>query len=349
MKTQFTNLTDFAKQLDADRQAKADYEAHTELLTVEPDAPNTLVMDGQGFAMSDHFRSQLHDRLGVPAKYAEKMRADVPALYASTLNTWWRKTPELRTIRTMGGETPRARAYLSNRYSIIDNEQIATEILPILGEIPNAQFHSLSVTEEAMRIKVVSPRVEGEISKGDVVQLGLSITNSEIGSGAFKIEPLLYRLVCLNGMIREDGAFRQAHLGGRQEGRGPVWKMDTQRAESIAAVLKGRDVVQAMLSKETLEAFLIPMRLAKGVEIAEPTNAIKKVAKLGALTQVEEEGILAHLIKGGDVSLFGLSQAVTRFAQDDEVGLDRADQLERLGHRVLTLKPAEFRELAKAA
>ena len=346
MKTMFASLTDFAKQLEADRSAKADYEAHTELLEIEP-GTNALLMEGQRYQMTDHFRSQLHDRLGVPTKYAERMRADAPELYARTMKTWWTSSPEVRTIRTMGGDVPRARAYLSNRYAIIDNEQIASEVLPILGEIKDARFESLSITDEAMRIKVISPRIQGEVSTGDAVQLGLSISNSEIGAGAFKIEPLLFRLVCKNGMIREDGAFRQAHLGGRQEGRGPVWKMDTQRAESIAAVLKGRDVVNAMLTPATLEAFLHPMRLAKGVQIAEPTTAIKRVAKLGSLSEREQEGILAHLINGGDVSQYGLTQAVTRFAQD--VDADRADHLERLGHKVLQLRPSEFRVMAEAA
>lgn len=37
-----------------------------------------------------------------------------------------------------------------------------------------------------------------EVRKGDIVQAGVMISNSEVGLGAVSIQPLVYRLVCTN-------------------------------------------------------------------------------------------------------------------------------------------------------
>jgi len=345
MRTQFSSLVDFAQQLEKNRKAKEDYIVDSRALSVEADAIDKIQIDGQPFEMNRTFRQQLHYRLGIPSQYADRIAKDHPDIYAETVTKIAQRSGEKRMVRTIEG---RARAYLSDRYSIVDNEPIADQMLPIMGQIEEAQFHGLAVTDDFMAIKVVAPRIHGDVKVGDTVQLGLSLRNSEVGDGAFKIEPLLYRLVCLNGMIREDDAWRQAHLGGRHESRGPAYKVDTRRAEAHASILKGRDVVTAMLTPDTLQSFLRPLREAAGVMLVEPTRAVERVVKLGSLTEAEGEGVLAHLIQGGDISKFGLVQAVTRYSQDIE-DYDRADFFERLGSKVLNLPRSDFKELAAAA
>ena len=49
-------------------------------------------------------------------------------------------------------------------------------------------------------IKVVNPRLTAEVVPGDIVQAGIIISNSETGLGAVCIQPLIYRLVCSNGV-----------------------------------------------------------------------------------------------------------------------------------------------------
>ena len=55
--------------------------------------------------------------------------------------------------------------------------------------------------------------------------------------------------------------------------------------------------------------------------------------------------MLNHLIQGGDLSKFGLSNAVTRFSQDVE-SYDRASQLEQLGGEVIALPRSEWELIA---
>ena len=55
----------------------------------------------------------------------------------------------------------------------------------------------------------------------------------------------------------------------------------------------------------------------------------------------EKDAILEHFVSGGDLSKFGLLNAVTRTAQDVE-SYDRAIELERIGGRILELAPTEW-------
>ena len=71
--------------------------------------------------------------------------------------------------------------------------------------------------------------------------------------------------------------------------------------------------------------------------------AAPKVVELAAkefnIRQSESEGILGHLIAGGDLSLYGLANAVTRHAQDVQ-SYDRSTELEATGYKIITMQPA---------
>ena len=57
--------------------------------------------------------------------------------------------------------------------------------------------------------------------------------------------------------------------------------------------------------------------------------------------------MLKHLIDAGDLSQFGMLNAVTRTAEDIE-SYDRATEVERLGSSVLYLPTTTWREIATA-
>ena len=61
---------------------------------------------------------------------------------------------------------------MSNRYRRIDNIDIAGVTLPILGGLPDIRFESCQITESRMYIKAVNPRLQAEVSPGDIVQAG---------------------------------------------------------------------------------------------------------------------------------------------------------------------------------
>lgn len=252
-------------------------------------------------------------------------------------------------IRTLKGDM---RAMLSDRYQRIENEQIAEMVLPILGSMPEIRFESTAITETRMYIKAVTPRIAGEVKKGDVVQLGVVVSNSEVGAGAVSIMPLIYRLVCLNGAIVNDARFRQHHVGARIGADDKIVHMlsdEAIRADDNAVLLKIRDVLRATISQEFLDGQIAKMQAATNERITgDVPAAVQLLAKQFAFTEAEGSGVLRHLIEGGDISRYGVLNAVTRYAQDVE-SYDRATELETVGGQILDLPRSAWREIAEAA
>ncbi len=62
------------------------------------------------------------------------------------------------------------------------------------------------------------------------------------------------------------------------------------------------------------------------------------------LNASEQDSILNYLIAGGDLSLYGLSNAITRASQDVE-SYDRATALEGIGWQVATMEPRRWKEI----
>jgi hypothetical protein len=88
------------------------------------------------------------------------------------------------------------------------------------------------------------------------------------------------------------------------------------------------------------------MKATKAQQLGDPVAVVEKTVKRFGLTEGEGTGILEHLVKGGDLSGFGLLNAVTAYAQDDNLDYDRATDLEKLGGTIIELKPNQWQELA---
>lgn len=58
--------------------------------------------------------------------------------------------------------------------------------------------------------------------------------------------------------------------------------------------------------------------------------------------------MLRHLATGGDLSRWGMANALTRFSQDVE-DYDRATEFERMGGQVIELPRNDWQAIAEAA
>ena len=171
------------------------------------------------------------------------------------------------------------------------------------------------------------------------MQSGIVISNSEVGHGAVAVYPLVYRLVCSNGMIAADAGQRKYHVGRSMEAdmNFEVFRDDTVAADDKAFMLKLRDIVKAATDEARFHQIVSRMRDATEVKIT-GVNDIPKVVELAVseygVNKTETNGVLRHLIEGGELSLFGISSAVTRYSQDVE-SYDRATDLEVIGWNLL--------------
>jgi Domain of unknown function (DUF932) len=227
----------------------------------------------------------------------------------------------------------------------------AEHVLPILERLPEARFESVELTETKMYLKCVTPAICQEIAPGDVVQAGVAISNSEVGNGTLSVQPLLYRLVCSNGLIAPERAMRKTHIGRILESGDEavlVFRDDTLAADDRAFFLKVRDVVEAAVSEATFRLVAEKLKTTLAIKLAgDPTRTVQVLANRYDLSDVERVGVLRQLIGDGDLSGYGLINAVTGYSKEI-ADYDRATEFEALGGKLLELNPSEWRELAAA-
>lgn len=362
---QHLSLTDLAAELERRQAAKQDYLIDTRELTMltshedEEGAvrsgPSELAIPRVGeFVANEHTHSQVADRLKVPKRFYDRLRADYPALLDQTVNTIFRKEPERRMVRTYnwgddgGGRV--ARAFLSDRYRRLDDFDLASAILPVLGEIPGLKIESTGLTETRMYIKAFTETIQREVKKvGDIVRAGLMIRNSEVGNGALTVQPMLYTLACTNGMV-VGKATRKYHVGRQidSDDAFAVFRDETIKKDDEAFFAKVADVVRAAVSETQFNAIIAAMDEAVDTRpMDNPIKGMEVLAKRLDLSERESGSVLQHLIKGGDLTQYGALNAVTRAAQDQE-SYDRATDLEELGSTVLAMPRAEWEAVATA-
>lgn len=80
---------------------------------------------------------------------------------------------------------------------------------------------------------------------------GVIISNSETGLGSVTIQPLIYRLVCSNGMVINDAKTRRNHVGraATSDEDFSIYSNETLLADDHAFVLKLKDTVRAAISE----------------------------------------------------------------------------------------------------
>lgn len=343
-------LQELAAELERQQGAKRDLIVHTGALSMDASG-NHLALRVQGAAkcsINDIAHRQIGQHLKIPATYYDRMRTEYPELLAQNVNGWLARTPDTkRMLRTMDGT---ARALLSDRYRRIDNFEVASAVLPIISRMDGAGVESCELTDSRMYLKVVNPRVTAEVKKGDIVQAGVLISNSEVGMGSVNVSPLIYRLVCSNGMIAEDGKLRKYYVGRANESREDfsIYRDETIQADDKAFLMKLEDSVKAAVDQARFSAIVDKMREATEAKI-EPKQVqqvVELTSKEFGINESESSGILGHLAAGGDLSLYGLANAVTRQAQD-VASYDRSTDLEDTGYRILTMSPALWRSLTR--
>lgn len=160
--------------------------------------------------------------------------------------------------------------------------EIATAVLPIIGQMEGARFESCQITDSRMYMKVVNTRLEAEVVPGDIVQAGVIISNSETGMGAVSIQPLVYRLVCSNGMIVNDAQTRRNHVGrvNDMEESFQLYSEKTLAADDKAFILKIQDTVRAAVEEARFAQVVGMMQDATKAEMN--TKDVPGIVKLAS-------------------------------------------------------------------
>lgn len=350
MKQMFESLSALAARLGADARSKQDFVAPAAHITMNPGA-TLSIGSASSVEVNDHGHGQIADYTGIPKPYYDKLLESSKPILAANVNHWMaKKGAERRLVRTLDGKV---RALLSDRYQRIDNHEVAEVALNALSMVPGLRVVSSAVTEQRLYIKPVSEGVQEKVTgsrrAGDIVEAGVMVSNSEVGLGSVSIQPFVLFLACTNGMVRNKQGLRAAHVGRRIDTALEGLLSDsTRRLEDELVLRKVQDVIQHAFDKIAFRRFIDQLEASVQQPITGDVNAAVQILgpNLG-LTGGERQSVLRHLIEGGDLSRYGLMNAVTRTAGDVD-SYDRATELESAGFRLVEM-PRQDWEVISAA
>lgn len=354
MKTQITTIDKLYNELERQRASRQDLIADTRSIMVQTaDGKSIISVKSQNstlnYPIGDLAHRQIADRLKIPFAYYDRMRMENPKLLDININSWLQRNPETRMLRILDGHL---RAFLSSRYRRLDHLELLQAIMPELAQMKGATIESMGITETNLYIKVVNKSLKTEVSPGDVVMSGFVISNSEVGKGAINVSPMIYRLVCKNGLIMNEFANRKYHAGRNVEETDSSYELfsdQTMALDDATYFSKAADIVRTAVNETQFEN--IVNRLRKSKQISTGNNPIQTVEILSdrfRLNDQEKASILMHFLRGGDSSLYGLTNAVTRASQDNK-DYNRATEMEKIGGVLLNEGIANGKILSRKA
>lgn len=229
------------------------------------------------------------------------------------------------------------RAVLSDKYLIINEAEVLTEILHAITEM-GIVITASRTTDLEWSVDLLHPHVL-EPTPNEPVLYGVRISNSNFGRGPLKVSALLERMFCTNKMTRKEH-FRRNHIGPRL----PDDFQFAQETLEANAKLKGlvaRDVLRSALSPKAVEEEmrLIAAAHEHKVDVKKVLGGLVKGSKITKseskdLAELYNTGGIEDLppASGGD-SMWRLANAFTALAR--ETSPEKAWDLEQIGGDLL--------------
>jgi hypothetical protein len=346
------------------RDAKADIVAPVAKIHMEVGKGDGLrlnVADKFDYGINGIAHGQIATYTGIPKTYYDRMMQADPKLLSDNVNAWFRRSEDKRRVRTLDGI---ARAFPSDSYKPLENEDLAEAAVPALLE-RGCDFHSCEITDKRLYIKAVDPKVNREL-KAVGAHLGdgghtiirclapaVTIQNSEVSEGALAVNGGTYDGWCSNLATFKERSVRKYHVGSKREAFSEdIAEMLSSKSKSLADQALWSaigDVVRGAFDKARFDALVDKIEGTQREKLdGDVVEIVTRTAKKFSMNEGQQKSVLDHLIKGGDLSRFGLHNAITRASQDIE-DYDTATDFERFGAQIIELPANEWREIARVA
>lgn len=315
------------------------------------------------FDMTRHMLKQVAQHVEIPmtlidniiTKGTKRERKQLAELITARLQ----EHPTNRMIRTMPPHRDKedaiyARAFLSDRYRVLDNAPLMQAIFPVLQSLKGKlKIQSCHLSSTHLYIKLRYPSISGSLGTvreegvkvDDIVEAGVLITNSEVGDGPVRVQPYMIRLTCMNGatiMITQRG-HRKNHIGRRLN------STDTEQIVSDEAFFAkvAQSIVEVVKDKSLFKTMVKRFRHTKTRKITGDIDAVlKALGQRYTLTEDELTYVKKYLGRGS--SQFHLINAVTRAAQVRKITYDRGVEMEGIGGRMIELTEYEWKQIGGA-
>lgn len=333
------NFSQMVSEINDDMNVKMDYLVPASHMEMQDD--KVMMFSDNSFAMREVAHLQVANKLKIPKQFYDRM-GEHEGLRTTVVNRLMPEYGKTSMVRTIDGDM---RAFLSDRYKPIENIDVLNAAAPVLRDM-QVEIKSSSLTEKRMYIQVAFPKLEAEINLNDVVQYGLTITNSEVGFGMVKVSPTIWRLVCTNGMIRA-AEINHRHIGKQQEmGEDySIFSDEAKVADKLAFSLKLRDTIQATVSEATFEAWVSQMKGAVHDKFNDVVKTVANVSKNYGISEDLNDFMINNIAEDSNLNRWGIANAVTGLAHHID-GRDLQYEVEQIGSKIIDMTPAQWERMA---
>jgi hypothetical protein len=142
--------------------------------------------------------------------------------------------------------------------------------------------------------------------------------------------------VCRNGLTITRDAMRAVHLGERLDEGVVTWSGNTRDKTLALITAKTTDAVTTFLDPSYVEHAVRQIEKDAGHPVTDPQETVRTVSQRLRFTDAQCSDILAHFIRGGDVTAGGVMHAVTSAAQTQD-DADTAHEMESAALRALDI------------
>jgi len=279
--------------------------------------------------LNDWSATQFFSLLGMPGNYFKKLyfNKDYHLIDQHVNHNLLKLDPRkplfirTREFEENGGLV---RGILSDRYSVFDNIHLVEILDQIFGNTDQEyDINSHVINDLSFHLRITFPALDvdmGETTTGenDIIRTGVHITNSEVGRRSVTIEPLVFRLICSNGLMgwSSTGAgFRQRHMWLKQQ------EMYNRVAEALVESLQAGSTAINLLSE------------SRNVKVDDPLAIIEDLAKENNITKKDTELIKTSFAEEPEHTIYGVVNSFTRAARTMEA--DKRFDMEILSGKIL--------------
>ena len=154
-----------------------------------------VMIAGQEYGVRPSAQTALCTRIGAPYSFIRRCSSD---LQQQIIHEMMPKDESRLFVRYQGSSV---RAIFSTRYTPVDNIEIINRMFE-MGYNPDTEIQ-YAFDEQIMNLSIPDNHKTFEVSKGDAIKPGISISNSEVGLCAVHVSAYMLRLVCTNGLIKK--------------------------------------------------------------------------------------------------------------------------------------------------
>lgn len=310
----------------------------TKKIGFEPAEGGIVMTAGSDVSLvpSAYALGQVAAKAGVPADYMRKLAAgdDWQRALAGDILTrhFHNGDAERALVRSVGGQM---RGFLSDRFRRLDSRPLVDALAASAQKYGALPIDGVA-TETRVALKILIPQI-AEPMPGEFMVYGAEWSNSDYGNGTHSLRTFALRVVCLNGMTREN-LMRQIHLGGRLD-ENITFSERTYALDTRASVSALSDVVRLALGPGAVDRMNEVVRASHAKTLSEAqlraaTKNLPKKTQESVVNAFKSEDVIN--LPAGQTAWRG-SNAVSWIARHTEDAEARLD-LERLAGEMTAKK-----------